>query len=85
MYESVIDIEEGNTVTHLVSVDYTLATEEAERIGVDHVARVSNLESGVVSSGEFKPSAKFVFVPIYLQWKNRTKSPIALYALGPSK
>lgn len=50
VYESVIDIEEGNTVTHLVSVDYTLATEEAERIGVDHVARVSNLESGVVSS-----------------------------------
>ena len=29
-----------------VSLTYTLATEEAERIGVDHVARMSSTDSG---------------------------------------
>nr|CAB3232920.1 COP9 signalosome complex subunit 6 [Phallusia mammillata] len=50
VYESVIDVADGNAVTRLVALNYTLATEEAERIGVDHIARVSNLESGTVSS-----------------------------------
>ncbi|MGH0188411.1 UNVERIFIED_CONTAM: hypothetical protein FKN15_029494 [Acipenser sinensis] len=31
---------------------YTLATEEAERIGVDHVARMTNTGSGENSTGE---------------------------------
>ena len=69
MYESVIDIEAGNTVTHLVSVAYTLATEEAERIGVDHVARVSDLESGTCSSGnvdDMAPSIVNFFLKYFL-------------------
>ncbi|KXJ26179.1 COP9 signalosome complex subunit 6 [Exaiptasia diaphana] len=41
MYESVIDLIEGETRMLFVEVPYTLATEEAERIGVDHVARLS--------------------------------------------
>uniref|UniRef100_F6RRF2 COP9 signalosome complex subunit 6 n=1 Tax=Ciona intestinalis TaxID=7719 RepID=F6RRF2_CIOIN len=49
VYESVIDVTDGNAVSRLVTLNYTLATEEAERIGVDHVARVSNVDSNSVS------------------------------------
>ena len=35
-----------------VELSYTLATEEAERIGVDHVARMSSSETGESSAGE---------------------------------
>lgn len=49
VYESVIDIG-AEAQMRLVQLSYTLATEEAERIGVDHVARVSNVESGSASS-----------------------------------
>lgn len=48
-YESVIDVGEEAQM-RLVQLPYTLATEEAERIGVDHVARVSNVESGPTRS-----------------------------------
>lgn len=41
-YESVIDLVDGEATMLFVELHYTLATEEAERIGVDHVARVSN-------------------------------------------
>lgn len=34
-----------------VELQYTLATEEAERIGVDHVARMSTSDAGEGSSG----------------------------------
>ena len=34
-----------------VELQYTLATEEAERIGVDHVARMSTTDTGEASSG----------------------------------
>ena len=34
-----------------VDVPYTLATEEAERIGVDHVARMSSAGNSEISSG----------------------------------
>lgn len=34
-----------------VEIPYTVATEEAERIGVDHVARVTTAESGSGSTG----------------------------------
>ncbi|XP_067933489.1 COP9 signalosome complex subunit 6-like [Watersipora subatra] len=44
-YESVIDISEGNTLILLVELNYSLVTEDAERIGVDHVAKISNVES----------------------------------------
>lgn len=45
VYESVIDLVNGETTMLFVQLPYTLATEEAERIGVDHVARVSNVDN----------------------------------------
>merc|ERR1712061_537765 len=42
VYESVIDIVGGETRMLFVKLGYTLATEEAERIGLDHVARISS-------------------------------------------
>ncbi|XP_029633510.1 COP9 signalosome complex subunit 6 isoform X3 [Octopus sinensis] len=47
LYESLIN---GQSTLLFVSLEYTLATEEAERIGVDHVARVSTSDSGESSS-----------------------------------
>jgi len=47
IFESVFDIEGGN---QFLPLNYSLTTEEAERIGVDHVARVTNSESGNVSA-----------------------------------
>ncbi len=38
----------------LVELPYTLATEEAERIGVDHVARMSTSDTGTSSTGEHR-------------------------------
>ena len=45
VYESVIDLVNGETKMLFVQLPYVLATEEAERIGVDHVARVSTSDS----------------------------------------
>lgn len=47
LYESLIN---GQSTVLFVPLEYTLATEEAERIGVDHVARVSTSDSGESSS-----------------------------------
>lgn len=41
MYESVIDLVQGHATMLFVELSYTLATEEAERIGLDHMARMS--------------------------------------------
>lgn len=41
LYESIIDIVSGEARMLFVKLGYTLATEEAERIGLDHVARIS--------------------------------------------
>jgi COP9 signalosome complex subunit 6 len=46
MFESVIDLVNGNTTMLFVELPYTLATEEAERIGLDHVARISGSDTG---------------------------------------
>lgn len=46
MYESVIDLINGQATMLLVELNYTLATEEAERIGLDHVARMTSNETG---------------------------------------
>lgn len=46
LYESVIDLVGGEATMLFVPLTYTLATEEAERIGVDHVARMSSNDSG---------------------------------------
>ncbi|KAM7004279.1 LOW QUALITY PROTEIN: COP9 signalosome complex subunit 6 [Passerculus sandwichensis] len=41
VFESVIDIINGEATMLFAELPYTLATEEAERIGVDHVARMT--------------------------------------------
>ncbi|XP_065333285.1 COP9 signalosome complex subunit 6 [Cloeon dipterum] len=46
VYESVIDLVGGEATMLFVDLPYTLATEEAERIGVDHVARMTANETG---------------------------------------
>lgn len=46
MYESVIDLVNGQATMLFVELTYTLATEEAERIGLDHVARMTSNETG---------------------------------------
>lgn len=51
IYESIIDIVQGETTMLFVDLQYTLATEEAERIGVDHVVRTSIHENGGKSAG----------------------------------
>ncbi|XP_071949548.1 COP9 signalosome complex subunit 6-like [Antedon mediterranea] len=43
--ESVIDLVNGQATMLFVELQYTIATEEAERIGVDHVARLSSSEA----------------------------------------
>lgn len=54
LYESVIDIVAGEATMLFVPLTYTLATEEAERIGVDHVARMAQSnESSTNSYGNF--------------------------------
>uniref|UniRef100_A0A8C9SU24 COP9 signalosome complex subunit 6 n=1 Tax=Scleropages formosus TaxID=113540 RepID=A0A8C9SU24_SCLFO len=46
VYESVIDIINGEATMLFAELTYTLATEEAERIGVDHVARMTSTGTG---------------------------------------
>jgi COP9 signalosome complex subunit 6 len=51
VYESVIDLVDKEAKMRFVELPYVLATEEAERIGVDHVARVTCVsEAGEASS-----------------------------------
>lgn len=50
IFESIIDILHGETAMLFVQLPYVLATEEAERIGVDHVARIMSSSDAVESS-----------------------------------
>ncbi|XP_063044958.1 COP9 signalosome complex subunit 6-like isoform X2 [Engraulis encrasicolus] len=52
VYESVIDIISGEATMLFAQLTYTLATEEAERIGVDHVARMTATGTGENSTAE---------------------------------
>jgi len=52
LFESVIDIVKGDAKVLFVDIPYTLASEEAERIGVDHVARVSAADTADSSTAE---------------------------------
>lgn len=62
MYESVIDLVNGEATMLFVPLTYTLATEEAERIGVDHVARMCNNDQGESSLGNMPCNLKeFIF------------------------
>ena len=49
IYESMVDINDAAPRMLFIEVCYTLVTEEAERIGVDHVARLSSAGSPDVS------------------------------------
>ncbi|XP_066921026.1 COP9 signalosome complex subunit 6-like [Clytia hemisphaerica] len=49
IYESMIDIIDQQPRMLFIKVQYTLVTEEAERIGVDHVARVSTAAQSEIS------------------------------------
>lgn len=59
IYESVIDLVEKEAKMRFVELPYVLATEEAERIGVDHVARVSINEAGEMSAASEHLSAQY--------------------------
>lgn len=50
LFESVIDIVNGEATMLFVPLTYTLATEEAERIGVDHVARMAQSNDTTANS-----------------------------------
>ena len=52
LYESLIEIMEGEPKILYTHVDYSLATEEAERIGVDHIAKSSVTGTSHTSAGE---------------------------------
>ena len=52
IFESVLDLVNGTSTMLLVELQYTLATEEAERIGVDHVARMSSHDTQENSLGK---------------------------------
>ncbi len=52
VFESVIDLINGEPTMLFVQLPYVLATEEAERIGVDHVARVQTADTAENSSGK---------------------------------
>lgn len=49
IYESMMDIIDEQPRMLFIEVCYTLATEEAERIGVDHVARLSSAGTSDIS------------------------------------
>jgi len=59
LYESVIDLVNGEATMLFVELSYTLATEEAERIGVDHVARMSSADPGDASAVAEHLTAQF--------------------------
>lgn len=50
VFESVVEIKDDNQTTAFINTGYGLATEEAERIGIDHVAKVSGSTGPSVSS-----------------------------------
>lgn len=50
LFESIIDIVNGEATMLFVPLTYTLATEEAERIGVDHVARMAQSNDTTANS-----------------------------------
>lgn len=50
VFESVVEIKDDKQTTAFVNTGYGLATEEAERIGIDHVAKVSGSTGPTTSS-----------------------------------
>lgn len=58
MYESVIDLVNGEAKMLFVELSFTLVTEEAERIGLDHMARLSSTQQVVYQRSRFKEPKK---------------------------
>ncbi len=50
LYESIIDLVNGQVTMLFIELEYTLATDEAERIGVEHIARHSCSDTLVQST-----------------------------------
>ena len=50
IYESVIDVINDEVNTLFIELEYNLATDEAERIGVDHIAKHSSGDTLVQSA-----------------------------------
>lgn len=67
VYESLIEMEGGKTKLVFSGLPYTLATEEAERIGVDHIARVSVIGSTETSAGKMMHDLSAGSYRIYLR------------------
>lgn len=57
IYESVIDFIDERPNILFIELEYSLATDEAERIGVDHIAKHSIDSSSVCGSGSLVQSA----------------------------
>lgn len=51
VYESLIEVVEAQSKVLFAKVQYTLATEDAERVGVDHIARASVTGASERSAG----------------------------------
>lgn len=64
-----------------VELHYTLATEEAERIGVDHVARMSSNDSGESSLGTYNLFTPLNFWSCYIIKKAFKQTQILIYCL----
>jgi COP9 signalosome complex subunit 6 len=64
VYESVIDIIKGEVTMLFIELEYTLATEEAERIGVDHIAKHSSSNTLVKSSVADHLSAQYAAISL---------------------
>lgn len=54
LYETELHVQDGTSVFQFVSSDFTIATSEAERIGVDQVARIAP------STGSFAGSTQLI-------------------------
>ncbi len=54
IYESLLELVQAQPKILYTHVHYTLATEEAERVGVDHIARSSVSGSAQTSAGQYK-------------------------------
>lgn len=50
IYESVIDLINGDVTMLFIELEFSLATEEAERIGVEHIAKHSSNDTQVQST-----------------------------------
>jgi len=53
IYESLLELVETQPKVLYTPIHYSLATEEAERVGVDHIARSSVTGSAQTSAGEW--------------------------------